>query len=412
MSQKVIGLKCIRCGKLYKEDEVEYVCNDCGGNLDVVYDYDYLKKTVSREKISQSNDFSVWRYWDFYPLTRRELIPPLQIGWTPLYDSGRLGKHIGYENFWIKDDGRNPSASYKDRAGAVAVVKALEKGADIIAGASTGNAASSLSCITASIGLKTIIFVPKTAPKAKIAQLLIFGAKVVMVDGSYDYAFDLCLEATAKYGWYNRNTGYNPYTREGKKSSSFEVVEQLNWTVPDNVFVPVGDGNIISGVWKGYKDLYGAGLIDRLPRLIAVQAEGSAAIVNAANGDGKIRPVKADTIADSISVDLPRDGEAAVKAIKESGGIGITVSDEEILESMKIMGRFRGVFGEPAGSAPFAGLLKLLDRGELDKSETSVVLVTGNGLKDVESAKKAVGEPFLIKPSIDELSGIVDKLLK
>nr|HPJ73185.1 pyridoxal-phosphate dependent enzyme [bacterium] len=275
-----IGLTCISCGRTQKIEGMQYVCPDCGGNLDVEYDYEAVARRLTRESLARDDDRSVWRYWDLLPLRDRSHVMPIQIGWTPLYPVRRLGRKLGMEKLYLKDDGRNPSASFKDRASSVAVGKALELGFSVIAGASTGNAASSTACLCASLGISPTIFVPKAAPKAKIAQLLVFGARVFAVDGSYD-AFDLCTEVCREYGWYNRNTGYNPYTREGKKTVSYEICEQLGWNPPDAVLVPVGDGNIISGVWKGFKDLLAVGLIDRLPRIIAVQSEKSGAIVDA-----------------------------------------------------------------------------------------------------------------------------------
>ena len=400
---RVRGLQCTGCGLEIEARGIQYVCEKCGKNLDVVYDYGVIRKKLTRKALSRNSDYSVWRYWDLYPLEDRSHIMPLQIGWTPLYKAGLLGEQLGIRELWIKDDGRNPSASFKDRASSVAIAKALELGFEKICGASTGNAASSTACLCASIGISPIIFVPETAPRAKLAQLLVFGARVFTVKGSYDDAFDLCLEATREYGWYNRNTGYNPYTREGKKSCSFEICEQLNWEVPDLVFVPVGDGNIISGIWKGFRDLLGVGLIDRLPGLVAVQSEKSSAVVNAVNGDGVIRPVKATTIADSISVDLPRDGDMAVKAVRESGGMAVAVSDEEILDTITLLARTCGVFAEPAGATSVAGLRRLVDEGKIKGSERIVCLVTGNGLKDVETAIKVAGRTIPIKPSLASL---------
>ncbi|MFC1746337.1 threonine synthase [Candidatus Riflebacteria bacterium] len=408
---EAVGFKCINCGKEFEYTNVIYTCDKCAGNLDVVYDYKKIAQKTSKEKISASKDLSIWRYMDFYPINSDSQVLPLQIGWTPLYKSGLLGKKIGYSNFFIKDDGRNPSASFKDRAGAITVIKALESNVDLICGASTGNAASSLSCITASIGLKTIIFVPKTAPKAKIAQLLVFGAKVLCVDGTYDEAFDLCLQATEKYGWYNRNTGYNPYTREGKKSCSFEIVEQLGWKVPDYIFVSVGDGNIISGMWKGFKDLFNAGFVDKKPRMVACQSNQSDAIKKAFEGDGVIREVKATTVADSISVDLPRDGLAAVKAIQESEGFAVGIDDSEILESIKTLARGSGVFAEPAGATSFAGLLQAFKAGKIKESDLAVTVVTGNGLKDVDSVRKTIAEPLNIKPDIKDIEENLNDIL-
>ena len=403
----VLGLKCTGCGKEFGARGITYVCDACGKNIDVVYDYAAIRNKLTRESLAENTDFSVWRYWDLYPLKDRGAVMPLQIGWTPLYRADTLAKTLGVEKLWVKDDGRNPSASYKDRASSVAVAKAVELGFDKICGASTGNAASSTACLCASIGLSPIIFVHETAPKAKIAQLLIFGAKVFAVKGTYDEAFDLCLEATAEYGWYNRNTGYNPYTREGKKSCSFEICEQLNWEPPDLVLVPVGDGNIISGVWKGFRDLYAVGLIDRLPRLVAVQSAKSSAIADAVNGDGVIRPVKATTIADSISVDLPRDGDMAVRAVRESKGLAVTVRDEEILEAIPLLARACCVFAEPAGATSIAGLKKLAREGTISGSERIACLVTGNGLKDVDTAMKIAGKTISIEPELSALKKAV-----
>jgi len=386
--------------------ETEYVCNDCNANTEVIFDYEIIKKRISRQSLADNTDFSTWRYAPFYPIASLEYIPPQQIGWTPIYHAQRLGEKIGLNNLYVKDDGRNPSASYKDRASSVALVRALEVGAELICGASTGNAASSLSCLTGGIGFRTIIFVPETAPPAKIAQIMTFGAEIIMVKGNYDQAFDLCIEATKHYGWYNRNTGFNPYTREGKKSSSFEICEQLGWRVPDKVFVQVGDGNIISGIWKGFKDLKATGLIEKLPQIIAVQSAQSAAVVDALERGGKIEPVAATTIADSISVDLPRDGDMAVRAVTESGGFGVKVDDLEILETIKTVARGCGVFGEPAGVTGYAGIEQVAKAGKLDKDELVVTIVTGNGLKDVASAAKVAGTPTIIEPTMNALKKV------
>ncbi len=404
----VKDLKCISCGREYEVEGMQYICEECGGNLEVIYNYEEIASRLTRESLAKDTDYSVWRYWDLLPLSDRSNIMPLQIGWTPLYRAERLEKKLGLKSLYLKDDGRNPSGSFKDRASSVAICKALELGFDVIAGASTGNAASSTACLGASLGISPTIFVPAAAPEAKVAQLLVFGATVYAVQGTYDEAFDLCTEICAEYGWFNRNTGYNPYTREGKKTVSFEICEQLGWEVPDTVLVPVGDGNIISGVWKGFKDLKAVGLIDRLPRLVAVQSDKSSAVVDALLGDGKVRPIEATTVADSISVDLPRDGEAAVKAVKESNGTGILVSDEKILQSILTIARGAGIFGEPAGVTAYAGLEKMREEATIGDDETVVCLVTGNGLKDVKSAIKVAGNPISIQPTLDsfrEVSG-------
>lgn len=408
--EKVKGLKCIACEEEYGLNAVKYVCKKCHSNLQIMYNYELIKRNLKKQDLARNANYSIWRYYDLLPISDLSKQPPLQIGWTPFYKTERLGKNLGLKNLYIKDDGRNPSASSKDRAGAVVVVHALEKGEKIITGASTGNAASSLSCLSASLGLKTALFIPVTAPRAKIAQLLVFGATVIAVDGTYDDAFDLCLRATREYGWYNRNTGYNPYTREGKKTVAYEICEQLSWKSPDKVFVSVGDGNLISGVWKGFMDLFAIGFIEKLPQLIASQAEKSDAVKRAIESDGIIRSVSGETIADSISVQFPRDGYAAVKAIRESKGFAISVTDDEILGAIPELAKKTGVFGEPAGVAPYAALKKALGEGMVGEDEVVVLLVSGGGLKDIDSAMKSVAQPFRVQPDFGEVKKILSKL--
>jgi len=402
----VTGLKCVLCGRVHGVDETLYTCPQCGvtGILDVQYDYDLIAHRLSKEGLAADGDRSIWRYMDLLPIADGGLIPPLQVGWTPLYRSRRLGRTLGMENLYIKDDGRNPTASFKDRASAVGVTKARELGFATITCASTGNAASSLAGMAASVGLPAVIFVPERAPAAKVAQLLIFGARVLSVRGTYDEAFDLCLQVSAEYGWYSRNTAINPYLSEGKKTAALELCEQLDWEVPDKVFVSVGDGCIIGGLWKGFRDLYALGFVSSLPQLIGVQAAGSSPLVAAWHeGTESIKPVIPDTLADSISVGIPRDGVKALRAVRESGGAYVAVSDEEILDAMRLLGKEGAVFAEPAGAAGFAGLLKLLHQGEVRPEERAVVLVTGNGLKDTATAIEAGGKPAVIDPSLDSV---------
>ena len=281
------------------------------------------------------------------------------------------------------------------------LLKGRELGRHEFATASTGNAGASLACLSAALGVPCHIFVPETAPRAKVAQLLIFGADVLAVRGSYSEAFSLCVEASDRFGWYNRNTGYNPYTVEGKKTVALEIAEQLGWEPPDTVIVAVGDGCILSGVWKGFTDLHRLGWISRLPRLVAAQAEGSQAIKDAFDGDGTIRPVVEDTLADSISVALPRNGVMAVQDLRASGGAAVSVSDGEILEAMPLLGRTAGLFAEPAAAAAVAALVKLVDRGDVSPAERIVVVATGHGLKDVDAALQAVDPPEPLDCSID-----------
>jgi threonine synthase len=388
------GFECVRCRAEGPLAEGTYVCSSCGGNLQVVYDYEAAREHLTREGLARNPDHTMWRYAPLYPVEGRIEAPP--VGWTPLFPAPRLATELGLASLWLKDDGRNPSASFKDRASSIALVRARETGHTLVTGASTGNAASSTAVLGAAMGIRTRIFIPASAPEAKVAQLLAFGAEVLAVEGTYDDAFDLCLAATERFGWYNRNTGWNPFTREGKKSVSFEICEQLGFEAPDLVVVPVGDGNIISGVWKGFRDFHRIGLIERLPKLLAVQAEGSDAIVRAFEGEGAIEPVGGETVADSISVSMPRDGEAALEAVQDSGGLALRVSDEEILSAITEVARGAGVFGEPAGVAGYAGLKKAAALGKVDPSWTVILLVTGNGLKDIASVMRVAGRPRTI----------------
>lgn len=402
--QFVAGLRCVRCdAPAHLTDDV-YTCHTCNGNLQIEYDYDAIRAAWSRDELTRNADFTIWRYAPLYPIAATLECPP--IGWTPLLRATRLGERLGLRSLFIKDDGRNPSASFKDRATAIALGRARDIGRDLVTGASTGNAGSSTGVLAAALGMQARIFIPRAAPRAKVAQLLACGADVLAVDGTYDQAFDLCLAATRQFGWYNRNTGYNPFTREGKKSVSFEICEQMGWRVPDLVVVPVGDGNIISGVWKGFTDFHRLGFIDRLPRLMPVQAEGSAAVVRALEGDGTITPVSGETVADSISVSVPRDGEAAVQAVRASGGFGVTVTDDEILAAIPEVARNCGVFGEPAGVTSYAGLKKAAERGLIDPAWTIVVLMTGSGLKDIASVMKVAGEPRPVPADASALNAI------
>ncbi len=412
-SNLAITLRCVLCGAAYAANEVAYVCPHHGndGILDVRYDYEELRRRVRRQTLAGDQTASLWRYRELLPLDPQYLrdalageTPLNDVGWTPLFRAHRLADLLGLRHLHLKDDTRQPTASFKDRASALAVIKAREAGAAVITTASSGNAAAALAGMAACVGMPSVIFVPASAPPAKVAQLLIFGATVFLVEGMYDQAFDLCIEASHEFGWYCRNTAYNPYMTEGKKTVSFEIAEQLGWQVPDCIFVPVGDGCIIGGLHKGFRDLLGLGWIKRMPRLIGVQAEGAAALVHAwQSGTDEVAPVEAHTLADSISVGLPRDRVKALRAVRETGGIFLAVRDDEILAAMRVLARESGIFAEPAGATGLAGLQKALRDGLVDPEERVVVLITGNGLKDVQSAMKATGPATRIAPSMDAL---------
>lgn len=416
--EHVSYLKCVICGRTFAPGEVAYVCPDHGneGILDVHYDYERISWELTRDALTHNRAFNIWRYKPLLPVRTTSPVPRLEVGGTPLYPAPRLGATLGLHRLWVKDDGRNPTASFKDRASAIAVVKAGELGAEIITTASTGNAAAALSGLCASVGQPNVIFVPKSAPPAKIAQLLVFGSMVMLVDGTYDDAFELCLEVANEYGWYNRNTGYNPYMSEGKKTVSFEIAEQMDWNAPDAVFVSVGDGCIIGGVHKGFKDLLALGWIEQMPRIYGVQAAGSNYLAEAwEKGEDVLTkpPIQAHTIADSISAGLPRDRIKAMAAVTETGGAYVTVSDDEILAAIPALARGVGVFGEPAGATAYAGLVKAVGLGLVKPDERIVVINTGNGLKDISSAMKSVqaagSEPYQIKPRLSDVQAILEK---
>lgn len=411
----VAGLRCMICGRVYASDEVEYVCPEHGneGILDVLYDYEFIGRHVARDGLGTER--SMWRYRPLLPIEEDAPAPPLAVGWTPMYEIPARATALGLKRLWVKDGGREPTASFKDRASAIAIVKAREQRAEVITTASTGNAAAALSGLSASVGQPNVIFVPRSAPEAKIAQLLVFGSTVFTVKGTYDDAFELCLEVADEYGWYNRNTAYNPYMSEGKKTAAYEIAEQLEWEAPDAVLVSVGDGCIIGGLHKGFKDLLALGWIDRLPRLIGVQAAGSSYMAQAwESGEDVLTkpPIEALTVADSISAGLPRDRIKAMAAVVETDGAYVTVEDEEILAAIPAMARAAGVFGEPAGAAAYAGMIKARDLGLLTADDRVVVLNTGSGLKDIASAVRAAGSAgsaaYEIPPTLEAVQAVME----
>ena len=403
----VTGLRCIHCGKKYTTAEVDYYCPDCGyedGILDVEYDYAAVATELNPAALQRSDVFSMWRYLPLLPVEDTTKIQHLQVGWTPLYDAPRLAAELGVGRLFVKDEGRNPTASFKDRASAMGVVKALEKGATSITCASTGNAASSLAGFAAAAGLPATIFVPERAPQAKVAQLLVFGARIFAVKGTYDQAWELCMEAAAEFGWYNRNCAINPYLIEGKKTVSIELVDQLlrqyGGDLPDWVVVSVGDGCTVGGVWKGLVEMNKLGFLPRLPKILGVQADGCKPFLTAWRNKAPLLPTDADTIADSIAVGHPRNFQKGMKAVVESDGAFISVTDEEILGSIRTLARKVAVFGEPAGVAGVAGVKKAVEQGLIAATETVALLMTGNGLKDIQSAVKAAGAPTFIEPRL------------
>lgn len=407
------GYRCIACSTLQARNYDGFLCPVCDGNLDVAYDYQAVAREMNGSFLKGPNDIS--RFAALLPIKQPRSAFPLRIGGTPLYRAQHLAESAGMRHLYLKDDTMNPSSSLKDRASAIAIGRAQDIGAGVISVASTGNAGSSLACLAAATGLQAVVFVPASAPVAKLTQMLAFGARVLAVNGNYDDAYDLCLAASKEFGWFNRSTGYNAFTREGKKTCAYEIWQDLDGRVPDRVLVSTGDGNTLSAIWKGWSDLKAVGLIDRLPKIDCVQSEVSAAISNAVrqvrSADGLktdwsklvVEEVNASTLADSISVDRPRDGLAAVKAVIQSGGEAVTIADCDILAAIPEMARASGVFPEPAAAAPWAGLKQMIGNQRVDKDELVVCIVSGSGLKDVANTRSVIDKPQLIEPSLEAL---------
>jgi threonine synthase len=423
----VTGLRCVKCGRIYAEQLDLYTCSDCGieGILDIEYDYDQVRPALNRGTLANNRTMSIWRYLPVLPIGRDARLPTLQLGWTPIYEAPKLAQELGLAGLLIKDDGRNPTGSFKDRASAIGVTRATELGRATISVASTGNAASSLAGFAANMGLRAFIFVPQTAPEAKVTQLLVYGATVFTVRGSYDQAYRLAMSAAQTFGWYNRNCAINAYLVEGKKTCGLEIGEQLHANLPDVVAVAVGDGCTIAGIGKGLAEMKALGIIERVPRLLGVQAEGAAPITicyhQAYAGaslarDSYHRPgsspqqpfsplpmVEAQTVADSIAVGQPRNATKAMRAVAASAGDFITVSDEQILAAIPRLAQATGVFAEPAGAASLAGVIAAREAGLIRPHERVLVVATGNGLKDIKSARKAVGQPYIVAPNLEDV---------
>jgi len=395
-------LKCISCGKEFTEDEADYFCLDCGerrGTLEVIYDFEQVRKQYRSSSLPLHRK-GIWAF-DFLLPFEEEVDPPeLLIGNTPLYKSDSLARKYGVAELFVKDDGRNPTASFKDRASAIAVAKAKAKGFDTIFCASTGNAASSLSGLSAVAGMKSVIFVPATAPTAKITQLQVYGSKILAIDASYDRVFDLSMEIGMSMGWYCRNSAINPYLLEGKKTCALELAFEMRDNLPDFVFVSAGDGTVLSSFYKGFDDLIKLGIISKMPTIVGVQAEGSAAIMKTYEGGYPFDPIdfEASTVADSICVGKPRDVVKACRYTKAHEGLFLSVSDSRILRGIIELARETGVFAEPAGATAFAGFRKAREIGIVDERSRILVVVTGNGLKDLKNVSTVLPEVKTLAP--------------
>lgn len=405
------GYRCSVCGSEYDTRKQMYLCPKDGGCLDVVPNFAELRRLFDPRQLSGA-EASHWRYLSLLPVADpgAEGTPLRRVGCTPLYTLPALRNRRGFRSLWLKDEAANPTASFKDRASSLVAARARQIGAATVVTASTGNAGAALAGMAACLQLEAVVFAPSRAPAAKLAQMLAYGARVITVEGSYDQAAALSLEASEAFGWYCRNTGYNPFTAEGKKTAAFEIWESVRAGRIDledravlSIFVPVGDGNIISGVHKGFRDLAELGWLDFEPRLFGVQAEGSAAIARAYDsGTQIIEAVRAVTVADSICVDMPADGPRALRAVRDTGGSYITVGDEQILRAVAELGG-AGVFAEPAAAASYAGCLQALESGLIRISDPVLILCTGSGLKDISAVQRAVPAAPVIEPTVQAL---------
>ncbi len=405
----VKGYRCTLCDELHRDLSLN-TCPRCGelGILDVEYDYKAMKKVINETYFETNRTYSIWRYLPMMSVHNdTDVSATLHVGWTPLYRANKLEKKLNLEALYLKDETVQPTGSLKDRASAVAAIKAIEEGHTTLACSSTGNAATSLAGNAAKLGLKTVIFVPKRSPIGKLRQLMIYGAKVIRVDGDYKRAYALSKQAIEHFGWYNRNAAVNPHLVEGKKTVALEIAEQLHFKLTDWVIVSVGDGCTVAGVYKGFYDLFHLGILSNIPKILGVQASGCAPFYEAHEGNRGVEETDEHTLADSIAVGIPRNPVKGLNAVKKSKGNWVTVSDEAMLKAMKTLGHDEGLFVEPAASAVYAGLEKALETNVIKHHESVTLIMTGNGLKDPENAEKATGAPALVN---DDFKSILKHL--
>ena len=394
------GLKCRECGQDYPEEPL-HVCETCFGPLEVVYDYDLIKRSISREKIA-SRPKNLWRYRELLPI-RGEPQAGLYSGFTPLIRAHRLGEALGVKELYVKDDSVNhPTFSYKDRVVSVAISKAIEFGYDTVSCASTGNLANSVAAHAAKAGLNCYVFIPDGLEQGKIIGSAIYGPRTVAIRGNYDDVNRLCSEIADKYEWAFVNVNLRPYYAEGAKTHAFEVAEQLGWKLPRHIVVGSAGGTILPKVAKGFHELKQLGLVEEGHcKVYAAQATGCAPIIEALKkGTDLINPVKPKTIASSIAIGNPADGYYVLQAVKETGGWGESVTDDEILEGIKLLARTEGIFTEPAGGTEVAVTKKLIQQGRIPRDESIVISITGNGYKTLEVVASSVAKPFTIDSSL------------
>ncbi len=397
----VKGLKCRECHRLYPVEAV-YVCEFCFGSLEVDYDYDRIKSVISRESIEKGPK-SIWRYRDLLPIDKNPTVG-FHSGFTPLFKADNLARVLGMKELWVKDDSVcHPTLSFKDRVVAVALTKAKELGFKTVACASTGNLAGSVSAQAAWAGLNRFIFIPADLELGKVIGSLTYAPNLIAVEGNYDEVNRLCAEIASRYRWAFVNINIRPYYAEGSKTYGYEVMEQLGWRTPQHIVVPVASGSLLVKIWKAFNEFKKLGLVDTVnSKVHAAQAEGCSPVVTALREKSEIiKPVKPKTIAKSLAIGNPADGPYALDAMKESSGSGETVTDQEIIDGIKLLASTEGIFTETAGGVTVAAAKKLIENGVIPKNESCVICITGNGLKTQEAISEHIGKPYHIKPTID-----------
>jgi len=406
----VHGLKCRECGREYPVESI-YVCEFCFGPLEVAYDYEGIRKVLTRETIL-SRPQNLWRYKELLPIDG-EPTSGLHSGFTPLVKADTLAKAIGVKELYIKDDTvTHPTLSFKDRVVAVALSKAREFGFDTVACASTGNLAHAVSAHGAAGGFKRFIFIPASLERSKIIASLAYEPNLIAVDGNYDEVNRLCSEVANKYRWAFVNINIRPFYAEGSKTQGYEIAEQLGWKAPDSIVVPSASGSLLTKIWKSFKEMKQIGLIDELhTKIFSAQATGCSPIVTAIKaGVDVIKPVKPDTIAKSLAIGNPADGFYATQVVKESGGYGEDVSDQEIIDAIKLLARTEGIFAETAGGVTLASAIKLIRGGHIKEDNLTVLCITGNGLKTKEAIVGQTIEPFHIQPNLKSFEETLKKI--
>ncbi len=405
----VIGLKCRNCGTKYPAEALS-ICDECFGPLEVEYDFDDIAEKTNKEKIEHGPK-NIWRYKELLPVGDK--VVDLSPGFTPLHKADNLGKKLGLKELYVKNDSVNPTFSFKDRVVAIAVSKAIDFGYDTVGCASTGNLASSVAAHAAKAGLNCYILVPADLNLGKIVQTLAYKPNLISVDGNYDDVNRLCTEISGYYNWAFVNINLRPYYSEGSKTLGFEVAEQLGWEAPDRVIVPVGSGSLLTKIWKGLHEFEKLDLIgDVKTKVVAAQALGCSPVVQAFLNGNEIKPVKPNTIEKSLAIGSPADGFYAIRVLKESGGTAGSVTDEEIIDGIKLLAETEGIFTETAGGVTVGVLKKLAESGEIDSDERVVIYITGNGLKTQDVLLEHLPKRVKIKPELAEFERILKPQVK